>query len=177
MVPSGGGTIEGELLFVAGRSANPIGVWSYVALTYDGSRLRLFVDGHQAASRPTTGPVATARNPLWFGGNHPFGEFFEGLIDEARVYDRALSDAEIRADMEKSVASGGAVRGRANAVAGPRAASRRAAGLVAALRSTRGRVPRWPMVPVTATGARSPGRPGLGAGTGVHFGVRSRRQQ
>ena len=132
MVPSGGGTIDGELLFVAGRSANPIGVWSYVALTYDGSRLRLFVDGHQAASRPTTGPVTTARNPLWFGGNHPFGEFFEGLIDEARVYDRALSDAEIRADMEKSVASGGAVRGRANAVAGPRAASRRAAGLVAA---------------------------------------------
>jgi hypothetical protein len=132
MVPSGGGTIDGELLFVAGRSANPIGVWSYVAMTYDGSRLRLFVDGHQAASRPTTGPVATARNPLWFGGNHPFGEFFEGLIDEARVYDRALSDAEIRADMEKSVASGGAVRGRANAVAGPRAASRRAAGLVAA---------------------------------------------
>jgi hypothetical protein len=132
MVPSGGGTIDGALLFVAGRSANPIGVWSYVALTYDGSRLRLFVDGHQAASRPTTGPVATARNPLWFGGNHPFGEFFDGLIDEARVYDRALSDAEIRADMEKPVASGGAVRGRANAVTGSRAASRQVAGLVAA---------------------------------------------
>ena len=132
MVPSGGGTIDGGLLFVAGRSANPIGVWSYVALTYDGSRLRLFVDGQQAASQPTAGPIATARNPLWLGGNHPFGEFFDGLIDEARVYDRALSDAEIRADMEKPVASGGAVRGRANAVAGSRAASRHVGGLVAA---------------------------------------------
>jgi hypothetical protein len=133
MVPSGGGTIDGAVLFVAGRSANPIGVWSYVALTYDGSTLRLFVDGRQAASRPSTGTIATARNPLWLGGNHPFGEFFDGLIDEARVYDRALTDAEIRADMERPVASGGAVRGRANVVAGSsRAAPLPAVGLVAA---------------------------------------------
>ena len=133
MVPSGGGTIDGEVLFVAGRSANPIGVWSYVALTYDGSKLRLFVDGRQAASRPTSGTIATTRNPLWFGGNHPFGEFFDGLIDEARVYDRALTDGEIRADMEKPVPSGGAVRRRANVVAASsRAAPPPAVGLVAA---------------------------------------------
>jgi hypothetical protein len=132
MTPSGGGTIDGAVLFVAGRSANPIGAWSYVALTYDGSRLRLYVDGRQAASQPTTGDIATARNPLWFGGNHPFGEFFDGLIDEARVYDRALSDAEIRADMETPVATGGAVQGRANVVAGSLAASRHAVGLIAA---------------------------------------------
>jgi Concanavalin A-like lectin/glucanases superfamily len=132
MVPSGGGTIDGAVLFVAGRSANPIGAWSYLALTYDGSRLRLFVDGHQVASQPTTGSIATARNPLWFGGNHPFGEFFDGLIDEARVYDRALSGVEIRADMEKPVARGGAIRGRANVMAGSRARSRHGVGLVAA---------------------------------------------
>jgi hypothetical protein len=132
IVPSGGGTIDGAVLFVAGRSANPIGVWSYVALTYDGSRLRLFVDGREAGSRSTTGTIATARNPLWFGGNHPFGEYFDGSIDEARVYDRALSDAEIRADMEEPVAQGGAVRGRANVVAGSRAAPPAAVGLVAA---------------------------------------------
>ncbi len=132
MVPSGGGTIDGGVLFVAGRSANPIGAWAYVALTYDGSRLRLFVDGHQAGSQPTSGTIATARNPLWLGGNHPFGEFFDGLIDEARVYDRALSDAEIRADMEKPVGRGAAVRDRANLVAGSRAAPLRAVGLVAA---------------------------------------------
>jgi Concanavalin A-like lectin/glucanases superfamily len=132
MVPSGGGTIDGAVLFVAGRSASPIGAWSSVAMTYDGSRLRLFVDGHQAASQPTSGTIAAARNPLWLGGNHPFGEFFDGLIDEARVYDRALSDAEIRADMDKPVARGGAVRGRANLVAGSRSAPLRAVGLVAA---------------------------------------------
>jgi Concanavalin A-like lectin/glucanases superfamily len=132
MVPTGGGTFDGAVQFVAGRSANPIGSWSYIALTYDGSRLRLFVDGRQAASRRTTGTIEATGNPLWLGGNHPYGEFFDGLIDEARVYDRALTDAEIRADMEEPVARAGAVRGRANVVAGSRAAQPPAVGLVAA---------------------------------------------
>ena len=50
MVPAGGGTFDGSVQFVAGRSANPVGAWSYIALTYDGSTLRLFVDGTQVAT-------------------------------------------------------------------------------------------------------------------------------
>lgn len=132
MVPTGGGTFDGAVQFVAGRSANPIGAWSYVALTYDGSTLRLFVNGRQAASRSTTGTIERTGNPVWFGGNHPYGEYFDGLIDEARVYDRALTEAEVRADMGIPVATGGAVRGRANVVAGSRGAHPTAVGLVAA---------------------------------------------
>ena len=132
MVPAGGGTFDGTVQFVAGTSANPIEVWSYVALTYDGSTLRLFVNGGQAASRATTGTIETTGNPLWFGGNHPYGEFFDGLIDEARVYDRALTEAEIRADMGISVGAGRSASGRANVVAGSRAARSPAVGLVAA---------------------------------------------
>ena len=132
MVPAGGGTLGGAVQFVAGRSANPVGVWSYVALTYDGSTLRLFVDGRQTASRSTTGAIETTENPLWLGGNRPYGEFFDGLIDEARVYDRALTEAEVRADMEIPVATGGAARGRASVVAGSKGARPPAVGLVAA---------------------------------------------
>jgi Concanavalin A-like lectin/glucanases superfamily len=132
LVPAGGGTLDGAVRFVAGRSANPIGTWSYVALTYDGSTLRLFVDGRQAASRPTTGTIETTENPLWLGGNHPYGEFFNGLIDEARVYGRALTEAEIRADMRTPVATGGAVRGRPNVIAGSPGPRPPAVGLVAA---------------------------------------------
>ena len=110
LVPAGGGTFDGSVQFVAGRSANPVGAWSYVALTYDGSTLRLFVNGTQVATRAMTGTIETTENPLWFGGNHPYGEYFDGLIDEARVYDRALAEAEIRADMATPVAAGGAAR-------------------------------------------------------------------
>ena len=36
---------------------------------------------------------------MWIGGNSPYGEYFNGRIDEVRVYRAALSQAEIQADM------------------------------------------------------------------------------
>lgn len=33
------------------------------------------------------------------GGNTAYGEYFQGLIDEVRVYNRALSQTEIQTDM------------------------------------------------------------------------------
>jgi hypothetical protein len=132
MVPSGGGTFDGTLHYVAGRSENTVGVWSHVALTYDGATLRLFVNGTQVASRATTGTIERTENPLWFGGNQPYGEYFDGLIDEARVYDRALAQAEIRADMATPIAAGTAARGRANVAGEARAAQSHAASLVGA---------------------------------------------
>ena len=132
LVPTGGGTFDGTVQFLAARSEDPVGAWSYVALTYDGSMLRLFVNGDQVASQHTTGAVKRSGNPLWLGGNHPYGEYFDGLIDEVRVYDRALTKAEIRADMGTPVASGGTAGGPASPVAGSRAVRTAAAGPVAA---------------------------------------------
>jgi hypothetical protein len=132
LVPTGGGTFDGTVQFVAARSDDPVDAWSYVALTYDGSMLRLFVNGDQVASQHTTGAVKRSGNPLWLGGNHPYGEYFDGLIDETRVYDRALTEAEIRADMGTPVAAGGAAGEPASPVAGSRAVRSAPAGPVAA---------------------------------------------
>ena len=66
-------------------------------------RLRLFVNGSQVATRATTGAIQTTTNPLWIGGNQPYGEYFQGLIDEVRVYNRALTAAEIQTDMNTSI--------------------------------------------------------------------------
>ena len=51
-----------------------------------------------AAPRPA--PIQTTDNPLWIGGNSPYGEYFQGLIDEVRVYNRALTQAEIQSRHE-----------------------------------------------------------------------------
>ena len=40
---------------------------------------------------------------LRLGGNAPFGEYFQGRIDEMRIYNRALTVDEIRADMNAPV--------------------------------------------------------------------------
>jgi hypothetical protein len=42
-------------------------------------------------------------NPLRVGGNAVWGEYFAGVIDEVRIYNRALSQAEVQADMTTPV--------------------------------------------------------------------------
>ena len=96
--PSGGGTLGGNTQYLSGPSANPVNAWTYVALTYDGATMRLFINGTQVSSRAASGPIQTTNSPLWIGGNSPYGEYFQGLIDEARVYNRALTQAEIQSD-------------------------------------------------------------------------------
>ena len=78
-----------------------------MVLTYDGGTLRLYVNGTMVATRAATGAIQTTTNPLWIGGNQPYGEYFRGLIDEVRVYNRALSQAEVQTDMNTAIDSSG----------------------------------------------------------------------
>jgi len=64
--------------------------------------VRLFVNGVQAAAKAASGPMATSTRPLKIGGNAVFGEWFTGLIDDVRVYNRALTAAEIQGDMSRA---------------------------------------------------------------------------
>lgn len=77
----------------------PAGEWKHVALTYDGTTMRLYVDGVEIAARAQTGGIIATDGALRIGGNASWGEFFTGVIDEVRVYNRALSAAEIARDM------------------------------------------------------------------------------
>jgi Concanavalin A-like lectin/glucanases superfamily len=104
LMPAGGGTFDGTIRQTIGTSPLPVDRWSDVALTYDGDELQLYVNGSPASSRPgTTGAILTPEDPLWIGGNRPYGEHFDGVIDEVRIYDRALTRQEIQDDMEMRV--------------------------------------------------------------------------
>src|SRR6185436_13502852 len=67
--------------------------------TYDGATLRFYVNGTQVASKAQTGGIPASTGPLRIGGNSIWSEWFRGLIDEVRVYARALTAGEIQADM------------------------------------------------------------------------------
>jgi hypothetical protein len=79
----------------------PENSWVHVAGTYDGTRLRLLVNGVEVASTAAGGGrLAVTRDPLVIGGKRPAdpsaGNGFHGLIDEVLIYDRALQDRELR---------------------------------------------------------------------------------
>jgi hypothetical protein len=59
--------------------------------------MRLYVNGMQVASRALTGSAVTSTQALFIGGNALWGEYFKGLIDDVRVYNRALSSTELMA--------------------------------------------------------------------------------
>jgi len=103
LMPAGGATLDGTIRQRIADDAVPVDRWTNVALTYDGSRQRLYIDGRTVANHSATGRIQTPGNPLWIGGNRPYGEHFDGLIDEVRIYDRALSARAIRTDMAAPV--------------------------------------------------------------------------
>jgi hypothetical protein len=76
-----------------------------VAATYDGTILRLYINGVQVSTRAFTASLAITTQPLHIGGNAIWNEWYAGLIDEVRVYNRALSVAEIQTDMTRAVVS------------------------------------------------------------------------
>lgn len=87
-----------------GPSALPVNSWTHLAMTYSGTRLLLFVNGVQQASKSTTGALPNSSGPLRIGGNAVFtSQWFAGQLDELRVYNRALSAAEIQSDMNSPV--------------------------------------------------------------------------
>ena len=77
--------------------------WHHVVSTYDGSALRLYVDGLQVVKSIITDgaiPDTTGTEPLRVGAESSLVEFlprdnFVGSIDEVRVWNRELSDTEI----------------------------------------------------------------------------------
>lgn len=71
-----------------------LGVWQHVACTYDGSRVRLYVDGVEVADRSWSGSVVLSM-PGALGRNPSGGRNLNGLVDDVRIYSRALSAAEI----------------------------------------------------------------------------------
>ncbi|HMJ34003.1 MAG TPA: LamG-like jellyroll fold domain-containing protein [Baekduia sp.] len=84
-----------------------LNTWTYLATTWDGATLRLYVNGTLVSSKPVTGTMPNSSGALRFGGNSVWGEWFRGQLDEIRVYNRALAQSEIQADMTTPVSGAG----------------------------------------------------------------------
>src|SRR4249920_3227126 len=75
------------------------GVWHNVVVTYNGnSELKLFIDGNLSGTTKTGGaiPDFAVTEPLRIGSNsYRPDNFFNGSIDEVRVWNRSLENSEI----------------------------------------------------------------------------------
>ena len=66
------------------------------------------MNGAQVGRRGrSSGTLVNGAGALRFGGNNVWSEWFAGRLDEIRVYDRALTQAELQSDMTTPVACTG----------------------------------------------------------------------
>ena len=86
---------------VDGNIEVPAGEWHHVCGTYDGQAIRLYVDGVLDAGRPNSDPIPANTHKVYIGANaERQGRFWDGLIDDVRIYNRALDVDEIKAIMD-----------------------------------------------------------------------------
>jgi hypothetical protein len=77
----------------------PRGVWTHVAVTYDGATRRHYIDGELAASFAETGPLGTSTSPMRIGSDVSWQFSPTGSIDEVRVWNVARTTSQLRANI------------------------------------------------------------------------------
>ena len=87
--------IDGVLHHVRANGVLQTGVFHHVAGTYDGSVMRLYLDGTEIGSLAISGTVDTGGGWVELGADAE--ESFDGLLDEISIYNHALNASEIQA--------------------------------------------------------------------------------
>jgi len=74
--------------------------WHFFVGTWDGASIKLYIDGELDAEMACAGTLLTNTESMFIGARGGTARFLIGALDEIKIYNYALSIAEIKADME-----------------------------------------------------------------------------
>jgi hypothetical protein len=78
-----------------------INEWNHVAMTYDGTTFRLFLNGRLDRAQATSGTIRLNGHPIKLGRERSTYTGFDGMMDELRIWNRARSGAEIASSFDR----------------------------------------------------------------------------
>jgi len=87
----------GQNDYVAGTTNFSTNTWYHVVGTYDGSNIKIYVNGVLEGTQPYTGTPLTTTEPLVIGrmyGNYS-GYYHDGLINQVRLFNSAVSASQV----------------------------------------------------------------------------------
>jgi hypothetical protein len=76
-------------------------VWHHVALVSNGITFSIYVDGVKASSNQAVGAISTTNVSARIGRSINAGEYFDGQIDDVRVYNYALTAEQVKQVMNE----------------------------------------------------------------------------
>jgi len=96
-----GGCASARWRYLDSTAVVRVGTWTHLAATYDGAALTVWVDGVRAGRKAVSGRTCVNDEPLAVGAKRAPAKglleaFWDGQLDDVRVYRRALSATEIR---------------------------------------------------------------------------------
>ena len=94
---------DGNYQGIAGLNPLLLNEWTHLVATYDGRYQRLYVNGKEVANSKQNALIQQSTSVLRIGGNSLWGEYFQGYIDEVRIYNRALTAAEVNYNLATAI--------------------------------------------------------------------------
>jgi hypothetical protein len=83
----------------------PVNQWAFVGFTYDGTTARYYLNGVEVGSfSGSTGTIFGAESALGhMTGVSDAGRYFDGLVDEAAIFNQALKEEDIQTIMNQGL--------------------------------------------------------------------------
>jgi len=98
------GVGNASMKYINGTTNIPLNIWVHVSATWNGSIGALYINGSNESSSISSGNVSNSEN-LFIGKSSIYSQFFNGKIDELRIWNSCLTQATIQANMYNVVSA------------------------------------------------------------------------
>ena len=84
------------------KSSIPLNQWTHVAVVYEfNNELRFYINGELDQTHKLEGEIPVSQADHWFGNRLDGAWPYKGMLDEFVIYNRVLTEAEIKQDMDQ----------------------------------------------------------------------------
>ncbi|GAB3469900.1 hypothetical protein GCM10027436_86930 [Actinophytocola sediminis] len=96
-------TVSGQGSVITTENFLSVDLWAHIALVVDGEQMRLYVNGILMGTEAVASGSQPSGGSVWLGGRPDADQLLHGILDEVRVYNRPLTQAEIETDMNQPI--------------------------------------------------------------------------
>lgn len=93
-------TAPSDPVVVQGTTPMKVDTWHHLAMVYDGSEIRIYLDGELEGEVPRKGNINENEASVWIGKKANENIWLDGTLDELRILNIAITEKQIQEDME-----------------------------------------------------------------------------
>jgi len=95
--------LESGLQIFDGPTKPEIEEWQHLAFTYDGTEFKAYLNGEVYGTTVASGDLTESQEPIGIGINSTRAHAFAGIIDEVGVFNKALTESDIKGIMTEGL--------------------------------------------------------------------------